>query len=104
MSSSKAKQVILSPAAKSSIQKLQNEVFGTLPQLNIKTGYQQMKRMHRGTYIARYYPEPIEKSARLGTPGYLSAQEERRQEKLEILRRRGKGPPKKGSGKRQQKK
>ena len=63
--SSAAKQLILSPAVKVSIQKLQNEIFGTLPQLNVKTGYQAMKRMHRGAYIARYYPEPIEKAARL---------------------------------------
>ena len=139
---SKAKQIAFSPSTNKAIAKLQNEIFGTLPQLNVKTGYQKMKRMHRGHYIARYYPDPIEKSARLvsfctsssqlghaqvlcvvcvrerapflltpcvcfcfqATPGYLSAQEERRQEKLETLRRRGKGPPKKGSGKRQQKK
>lgn len=101
---SKVKQVAFSPATKTGIAKLQNEIFGTLPQLNVKTGYQKMKRMHRGHYIARYYPDPIEKSARLATPGYLSAREERRLEKLETLRRRGKGPPKKGSGKRAQKK
>jgi hypothetical protein len=65
MSASKAKDVILSPATRVSIQTLQKEVFGQLPQLNIKTGYQKMKRMHRGSYIARYYGEPIEKAARL---------------------------------------
>jgi hypothetical protein len=65
MSASKVKDVILSPATRLSIQTLQNEVFGQLPQLNIKTGYQKMKRMHRGAYIDRYYPEPVEKSARL---------------------------------------
>lgn len=37
-------------------------------------------------------------------PGYKSELEERRAEKLQILRRRGKGPPKKGSGKRSKKK
>lgn len=33
----------------------------------------------------------------------MTDQEERRHEKLQVLRRRGKGPPKKGSGKRKKK-
>lgn len=71
MSTSKAKQIAFSPSTNKAIAKLQNEIFGTLPQLNVKTGYQKMKRMHRGHYIARYYPDPIEKSARLVSSGSL---------------------------------
>jgi hypothetical protein len=36
-------------------------------------------------------------------PGFMTEQEERRHFKLIQLRRRGKGPPKKGSGKRKKK-
>jgi hypothetical protein len=63
--SSSATKLLLTPAAKASIQKLQFEIFGSLPQLNLKTGYQSMKRMHRGAYIARYYPERLEKFAKM---------------------------------------
>mmetsp|Transcript_1151 Transcript_1151/g.1766 ORF Transcript_1151/g.1766 Transcript_1151/m.1766 type:complete len:104 (+) Transcript_1151:200-511(+) len=98
--SSKAKQVMFSKATEAGIRKLKYDIFGTLPQLNAKTGFKALKKMHKGVYASRYYAEPIEKSARLATPGYKSAQELRRVEKLEQLRRRGKGPPKKGSGKR----
>lgn len=63
--SAKAKQTVLSKAAEVGIRKLQYDVFGTLPQLNVKTGFKAMKKMHKGVFAARYYPEPIEKSARL---------------------------------------
>ena len=66
---SSASKLLLPPAAKVAIQKLQHEIFGQLPQLNMKTGYQSMKRMHRGAYIARYYPPKAEKFAKMVSHG-----------------------------------
>lgn len=63
--SSSATKLLLSPAAKIGIQKLQHEIFGQLPQLNVKTGYKTMKRMHRGAYIARYYPASMDRFAKM---------------------------------------
>ena len=40
------------------------EIFNHLPQLNIRTGNQKLKKPLTGAYLARYYPEPIEKAAR----------------------------------------
>eukprot|EP00816_Leptocylindrus_hargravesii_P001607 CAMPEP_0196803950 /NCGR_PEP_ID=MMETSP1362-20130617/3454_1 /TAXON_ID=163516 /ORGANISM="Leptocylindrus danicus, Strain CCMP1856" /LENGTH=96 /DNA_ID=CAMNT_0042175879 /DNA_START=18 /DNA_END=308 /DNA_ORIENTATION=+ len=80
------------------------EIFGHAPQLNIRTGNSKLRKPMTGAYLARYYPEPIEKAARTVDPSYTSFKEGRRLEKLKQLRLRGKGPPKKGAGKRQQKK
>jgi len=63
--SSKAKQVMFSKATEAGIRKLKYDIFGTLPQLNAKTGFKALKKMHKGVYASRYYAEPIEKSARL---------------------------------------
>mmetsp|Transcript_10536 Transcript_10536/g.13352 ORF Transcript_10536/g.13352 Transcript_10536/m.13352 type:complete len:92 (-) Transcript_10536:396-671(-) len=90
-------------ASKQAIGKLTREIFGQLPNTNIRTGNQVLKQRLTGAIKARYYPESIDPIARLVTPGYLNAQEERRKLKLDQLRRRGKGPPKKGSGKRKKK-
>uniref|UniRef100_A0A7S2UR08 Small ribosomal subunit protein mS33 n=1 Tax=Attheya septentrionalis TaxID=420275 RepID=A0A7S2UR08_9STRA len=88
------------PAAMAAVRK---EVFGQMPQRNVRTGYKFLKKSHTGVFDERWYPESIEKSAREVLPGYTSELEQRRLEKLEYLRRRGKGPPKKGLGKRAQK-
>eukprot|EP00979_Chaetoceros_neogracilis_P013534 scaffold3891_cov290-Chaetoceros_neogracile.AAC.4 len=87
-------------ASRQAISKLTQEIFGQLPNKGIRTGASVLKKRWTGILDARYYPESITKIARKTQPGYLTAQEERRQLKLDTLRRRGKGPPKKGSGKR----
>eukprot|EP00581_Thalassiosira_minuscula_P011295 CAMPEP_0183727944 /NCGR_PEP_ID=MMETSP0737-20130205/26818_1 /TAXON_ID=385413 /ORGANISM="Thalassiosira miniscula, Strain CCMP1093" /LENGTH=97 /DNA_ID=CAMNT_0025959727 /DNA_START=72 /DNA_END=365 /DNA_ORIENTATION=+ len=82
------------------------DIFGTLPNRGVRTGMQFLKKPLTGAYEARYYTEPIEPCARKAqracenVPIYTSELEERRSMKLRILRQRGKGPPKKGSGKR----
>ncbi|KAL9190766.1 hypothetical protein ACHAXT_000472 [Thalassiosira profunda] len=82
------------------------EIFGTLPNRGVRTGMQFLKKPLTGAYEARYYMEPIEPYARKAQrycphfPIYTSDLQERRSNKLRILRQRGKGPPKKGSGKR----
>ena len=40
------------------------EIFGTLPNRNVRTGLQFLKKPLTGAYEARYYMEPIEPYAR----------------------------------------
>lgn len=87
-------------ASRQAISKLTQEIFNQLPNKGIRTGAKILKKRWTGELEARYYPESITKIARKVSPGYVTAQEERRLLKLDTLRRRGKGPPKKGSGKR----
>eukprot|EP01082_Thalassiosira_pseudonana_P011592 g10833.t1 g10833 contig4:2654412-2654926(+) len=77
-----------------------HQIFGTLPNRGVRTGHQILKRPLTGAYEARFYMEPIEPAARVTLPTYTSELQERRLAKLRMLRQRGKGPPKKGSGKR----
>jgi len=80
------------------------DIFGTLPNLNIgPTGNQRAKKQFTGVEINRYYLESINKAANKVIPGWLSEQQERRLEKLKRLRARGAGPPKKGAGSRKSK-
>mmetsp|Transcript_29656 Transcript_29656/g.60565 ORF Transcript_29656/g.60565 Transcript_29656/m.60565 type:complete len:97 (+) Transcript_29656:62-352(+) len=95
-------------ASKAAIQQIRREIFGTAPTMQgVRLPYSKISKTLTGPYIARQYPEPIEKFARTAMKysgvQYYSAQEQRRLDKLDILRRRGKGPPKKGSGKRSKK-
>jgi len=53
---------------------------------------------------ANYYIPDMARSFRKFAPDFLTEQEERREEALVRLRRRGKGPTKKGEGKRSKKK
>eukprot|EP00579_Thalassiosira_antarctica_P008762 CAMPEP_0201902046 /NCGR_PEP_ID=MMETSP0902-20130614/54753_1 /ASSEMBLY_ACC=CAM_ASM_000551 /TAXON_ID=420261 /ORGANISM="Thalassiosira antarctica, Strain CCMP982" /LENGTH=97 /DNA_ID=CAMNT_0048436035 /DNA_START=425 /DNA_END=718 /DNA_ORIENTATION=- len=82
------------------------EIFGTLPNRGVRTGMQFLKKPLTGAYEARWYMESIEPYARRAQractsfPIYTSELQERRSTKLRMLRQRGKGPPKKGTGKR----
>ena len=40
------------------------DIFGTLPNRNVRTGMQFLKKPLTGAYEARYYMEPIEPIAR----------------------------------------
>jgi len=75
------------------------DIFGTLPNKNIRTGHNVLKKRFTGALDLRYYPEKMDSVARKVYPSYTTELQERRLEKLDTLRRRGKGPPKKGSGK-----
>mmetsp|Transcript_11601 Transcript_11601/g.25118 ORF Transcript_11601/g.25118 Transcript_11601/m.25118 type:complete len:99 (-) Transcript_11601:368-664(-) len=91
----------------SKIAAVAREIFSTLPNRGrVRTGMQFLKKPLTGAYEKRYYMEPIEPYARRAQracpliPIYTSELQERRSLKLRMLRQRGKGPPKKGSGKR----
>lgn len=91
--------------------KLSNEIFGTLPhpgaeynhQYFVRSGNKVLRRNERGTKIARYYFEPINKYAKAEFPGWVDDVRQRRREKVDKNKRRGKGAPKKGEGKRSKK-
>lgn len=68
-----------------------------------QSGAKQLRRKLAGDKISRYYPEAIEGHVRKFFPDYKSVEQQRRLTKLAQLRRRGKGPPPKGSGKRSKK-
>ena len=52
-------------ASKEAVAKVVQKIFGTAPQLNIRTGNKYLKKPLIGAYLSRYYPEPIEKFARM---------------------------------------
>ena len=54
--------IMASRAAK--IAAVAREIFGTLPNRNVRTGLQFLKKPLTGAYEARYYMEPIEPYAR----------------------------------------
>ena len=78
--------------------------FDNLPIVNYRTGYKYLKQKPTGPMAAHYYVPDMAKGFRNVAPDFLTEQEERRQEALVRLRRRGKGPTKKGEGKRSKKK
>ena len=65
-------------------------------------GRKQANKPLIGDVIDSWYPVTLEDA--LGGNQYTSVWKERRADKLERLRRRGKGPPRKGEGKRSSKK
>jgi hypothetical protein len=66
MSSSVAIQKIIKNAAfmKRGAEVVRQEVFGHVPQLNLKSGNKTAKLPFTGPYIARYYPDSINHFAR----------------------------------------
>ena len=91
------------PGVKALIAEASRKVFENLPVVNYRTGNKFLKQKPIGPLIVDYYAENLTKSFRKVSPGFLTEQAERRLEKLQRLKRRGKGPPKKGMGKRAQK-
>lgn len=92
------------PALQKLIAESSRAVFGGLPIVNYRTGMKYLKQMPSGPMAANYYIPDMARSFRKFAPDFLTEQEERREEALVRLRRRGKGPTKKGEGKRSKKK
>jgi small subunit ribosomal protein S33 len=89
-----------SPALTLAISEASRKCFGNLENVNYRTGFKFLRRIPFGPIAASYYPPNILKPMRNIVPGFKTDEEERREEKLKRLRRRGKGPPRKGQGKR----
>ena len=83
-------------------------IFGTLPSTNERSGNKVLRKKLKGPLLADYYFDQsgvdIDVVGREILSGWMNDREARRKNQLEILRRRGKGPPKKGMGKRSGKK
>jgi hypothetical protein len=52
-------------ASREAISKLTREIFGQLPNRQIRTGHQNLKKRLTGILDARYYPESIDSIARM---------------------------------------
>ncbi|KAJ8605160.1 hypothetical protein CTAYLR_000347 [Chrysophaeum taylorii] len=95
-------------ASSARLDELGRAIFGTLPPSRVRTGNKLFRKRLKGPLFADYYFDvsggDVHKIGREVIQGWLSDKQERRVEKLETLRRRGKGPPKKGQGKRAKKK
>mmetsp|Transcript_53 Transcript_53/g.72 ORF Transcript_53/g.72 Transcript_53/m.72 type:complete len:93 (+) Transcript_53:77-355(+) len=79
------------------------KLFGVSLPSPHQSGGKILRRKLAGDKLTNYYPEGIERHVRKFFPDYKSAEESRRLVKLAQLRRRGKGPPPKGAGKRSKK-
>lgn len=103
----KSKLLKTFPFLREKIQKVQQEVLGYAPPSfeNQRTGIQWSKKQLKGIYHMQYYDgnPDIDDAVRDVIPGWQSELQERRAEKAAYLKRIGKGPPKKGAGKKKKK-
>ena len=79
-------------------------IFGTLEGNNERSGNKVLRKKLKGPLLADYYFDQsgrsVDEVGREIVKGWMNDVEARRKSQLEVLRRRGKGPPKKGQGKR----
>ena len=94
------------PAFKQLINITSRKCFGFLPipTVPVRTGMRLLRQKPLGPLMMNHYLPDMARPIRNLVPGFLTEQEERRQDALVRLRRRGKAPPKKGQGKRASKK
>mmetsp|Transcript_30412 Transcript_30412/g.71195 ORF Transcript_30412/g.71195 Transcript_30412/m.71195 type:complete len:104 (+) Transcript_30412:356-667(+) len=102
-------------ASRQAIRNVIRDIFGAVPtsathgKHAARNGMKELQQTQNGVYLKRYFLDSMDAAARKGIPEdypikYTSEIQQRRLDKLDQLRRRGKGPPKKGAGKRAQKK
>jgi hypothetical protein len=53
------------PSLKLGVNRVQQEIFGYYPNIGVRSGAPVARKPLTGVFLARYYDEPIEKSARL---------------------------------------
>jgi small subunit ribosomal protein S33 len=75
-------------------------IFGNLPVVNYRTGYKILQQKPIGPLVMSHYPVDISKPFRGMLDNYQTEAEQRRTNALNKLKRKGKGPPKKGQGRR----
>jgi hypothetical protein len=87
----------MAAAARQALQRLSAAVFGTvLNPSNQRNGLKELRKNLVGPAVVHYYPTPARVWARLD-PTYVDEDVEYAVGKAARLRRRGKGPPKKGT-------
>jgi hypothetical protein len=66
MSSTAVQKLVRNSASfKRGAEVVRQEVFGHVPQLNVGSGGKTAKKQFTGPYLARYYPDSINKYARM---------------------------------------
>ncbi|KAL6970844.1 hypothetical protein U1Q18_030527 [Sarracenia purpurea var. burkii] len=88
---------VLAEAAISGVTEARARIFGhVLNPTGQRSPHKILRKKLIGEKVAQWYPHDIMKD----DPRVMARQEQERLSKLEMLKRRGKGPPKKGQGKR----
>uniref|UniRef100_A0A5B7A9N6 Small ribosomal subunit protein mS33 n=2 Tax=Davidia involucrata TaxID=16924 RepID=A0A5B7A9N6_DAVIN len=88
---------ILAEAAIRGVTEARARIFGhVLNPTGQRSAHKVLRKKLIGEKVAQWYPYDIKKD----DPLVMARQEQERLSKLEMLKRRGKGPPKKGKGKR----
>ncbi|KAL3828114.1 hypothetical protein ACJIZ3_016916 [Penstemon smallii] len=91
---------VLAEAAKKGVTEARAKIFGhVLNRTGQRSPHKLLRKKLIGEKVAGWYPYDINKD----DPLILARKEQERLNKLEMLKRRGKGPPKKGQGKRAKK-
>ena len=93
-----------SPAMTIIIQEASRKVFGNLPIVPYRTGFKLLRQKPISPMAMNYYLPDYTSKIKAVAPDYMTEMEERRTDALARLKRRGKGPAKKGQGKRASKK
>lgn len=88
------------PAFQAAIKEASRKVFDQLPIVPFRTGHKYLRSKPMGPLAVNYYLPDTERPFRNTLNGFATEEEERRKETLYRLKRRGKGPAKKGQGKR----
>lgn len=86
-------------ARKAALSEISRQIFGNLPVLNQRSGNKILSRKLKGEKVTDFFHKPIQMMLPKGDV-YNEVLREDRLRKLDQLKRRGKGPPKKGHGKR----
>ncbi|KAM7500408.1 hypothetical protein LguiA_024822 [Lonicera macranthoides] len=88
---------VLAEAAIKGVTEARARIFGhVLNPTGERTAHKILRKKLIGEKVAQWYPYDIKKD----DPLVMARQEQERLSKLEMLKRRGKGPPKKGQGRR----
>ncbi|XP_059626773.1 small ribosomal subunit protein mS33-like [Cornus florida] len=91
---------ILAEAAIQGLTEVRAKIFGhVLNPTGAKSSHKILRKKLIGEKVAQWYPYDIKKD----DPLVMAQEEQERIAKLEMLKRRGKGPPKKGQGKKAKK-
>jgi hypothetical protein len=94
----------LTPAFCAVIDEAARKAFGNLPIVNYRTGFKYLKNKPIGPLLVNHYMPDFEGMFRKRTEDFTTELEDRSVDRKYRLKTRGKGPPKKGHGKRASKK
>lgn len=90
----------ITPALKGVIAETSRKLFGDLPVVPYRTGNKIFKQKPIGPLIVNHYLHEYTKTFKKVAPDFETELDDRRKAALARLKRTGRGPPKKGQGKR----